>query len=210
MLTPPAVQTCAISLIRIQYLRISTDITWDNIDASCWSIAEPCCAIICACLPVLRPLASKLLCGVAWSSRGTNAKTYQQHSAGRDGAYPPSRHHSNRGVVTDYGTPSQGSSQRIFVVVSGASDALHTRGLELQHLDSDGGCSSDVTKTSPPGAALVGRSADGRSRILGSRPSVTTEIKATTSRTPDASTPARGITMYRNIVIEDENGAYMC
>ncbi|KAI7782602.1 hypothetical protein LA080_013090 [Diaporthe eres] len=50
---------CAISGIRIKYLPIvnfNPDVTYENLDATAWSIGEVCLAIICACLPTLRPL----------------------------------------------------------------------------------------------------------------------------------------------------------
>lgn len=52
--------TCAISIIRINYLKIGTDFTYGNVAAACWSIAEIYCGITCACLPTLRPLMAKL------------------------------------------------------------------------------------------------------------------------------------------------------
>ncbi|KAL1882907.1 hypothetical protein Daus18300_000545 [Diaporthe australafricana] len=50
---------CAISGIRIKYLpivNVNPDVTYENLDATAWTIAEVCLAIICACLPTLRPL----------------------------------------------------------------------------------------------------------------------------------------------------------
>ncbi|KAJ4393158.1 hypothetical protein N0V93_002365 [Gnomoniopsis smithogilvyi] len=52
--------TCAISLIRLAYLKQGPDFTFDNVPTSCWSIGELGCAITCACLPTLRPLMTKL------------------------------------------------------------------------------------------------------------------------------------------------------
>ncbi|KAG6368121.1 hypothetical protein INS49_002322 [Diaporthe citri] len=52
--------TCAISLIRLGYLKQGPDFTWDNVPTSGWSISELCSGIICACLPTLRPLMSKI------------------------------------------------------------------------------------------------------------------------------------------------------
>ena len=52
--------TCAISLIRLGYLKQGTDFTWDNVPTSGWSVSELCSGIICACLPTLRPLMSKI------------------------------------------------------------------------------------------------------------------------------------------------------
>lgn len=56
--------TCAISIIRIQYLKLSPDTTWDNVASSCWSIGELCSGIVCSCLPTLRPLVSGWLPGL--------------------------------------------------------------------------------------------------------------------------------------------------
>ncbi|KAH8777863.1 hypothetical protein F5883DRAFT_711103 [Diaporthe sp. PMI_573] len=50
---------CAISGIRIKYLPIvnfNPDVTYENLDAASWTVAEVCLAIICACLPTLRPI----------------------------------------------------------------------------------------------------------------------------------------------------------
>ncbi|KAM7193881.1 hypothetical protein V8F33_007567 [Rhypophila sp. PSN 637] len=56
--------TCAISIIRIQYLKLSPDTTWDNVTSSCWSIGELCSGIVCSCLPTLRPLLSQWVPGL--------------------------------------------------------------------------------------------------------------------------------------------------
>ncbi|KAF5519088.1 Satratoxin biosynthesis SC1 cluster protein 4 [Colletotrichum aenigma] len=51
--------TCAISFIRLTTLRssaTSTDPTYNTVVAGIWSITELCCAIICVCIPTLRPL----------------------------------------------------------------------------------------------------------------------------------------------------------
>ncbi|POS72992.1 hypothetical protein DHEL01_v208616 [Diaporthe helianthi] len=52
--------TCAISLIRLGYLKQGPDFTWDNIPSSGWSVSELSSGIICACLPTLRPLVAKV------------------------------------------------------------------------------------------------------------------------------------------------------
>jgi len=75
--------TCAISIIRIQYLRLSPDVTWDNVESSCWSISELCSGIICACLPTLRPLLVKFMPSMGTSRHGTS--NYKKQSYGRDG-----------------------------------------------------------------------------------------------------------------------------
>ncbi|KAH7237960.1 hypothetical protein B0J15DRAFT_353427, partial [Fusarium solani] len=51
--------TCAISVIRIFTLRKSTtnsDPTWNTAMPAIWSVAELSCAVVCLCVPTLRPL----------------------------------------------------------------------------------------------------------------------------------------------------------
>jgi hypothetical protein len=47
--------TVAISVLRIRFLKLMEDFTWQNVESSAWSIAELCSGITCACLPTLRP-----------------------------------------------------------------------------------------------------------------------------------------------------------
>ncbi|KAB5583271.1 putative integral membrane protein [Coniochaeta sp. 2T2.1] len=47
--------TVAISVLRLKYLTLSWDFTWQNVETSAWSMAELCSGITCACLPTLRP-----------------------------------------------------------------------------------------------------------------------------------------------------------
>ncbi|KAI1468734.1 uncharacterized protein F4812DRAFT_344533 [Daldinia caldariorum] len=51
--------TCAISVIRIKFLQLGGDVSYENVEGSSWSITELCSGITCACLPTLRPLVSK-------------------------------------------------------------------------------------------------------------------------------------------------------
>ncbi|KAK1976071.1 hypothetical protein LZ30DRAFT_735673 [Colletotrichum cereale] len=50
--------TTGISIVRISTIThvFTADVTWDVIPALVWSQAELCCAIVCACIPTLRPL----------------------------------------------------------------------------------------------------------------------------------------------------------
>ncbi|KAI1326235.1 hypothetical protein F5Y16DRAFT_236131 [Xylariaceae sp. FL0255] len=57
--------TCAISVIRIKYLQEGKDYTYENIDASSWSITELCSGIICSSLSTLRPLVAKYVPALA-------------------------------------------------------------------------------------------------------------------------------------------------
>ncbi|KAF5724871.1 integral membrane protein [Fusarium mundagurra] len=70
--------TCLISLVRIKFLNIGTDITWHNVESASWSVSELCCGIICACVPTLRPLLSG-------HDRGSshNQSSYARHENSR-------------------------------------------------------------------------------------------------------------------------------
>ncbi|KAF5597491.1 uncharacterized protein FSUBG_8526 [Fusarium subglutinans] len=70
--------TCLISLVRIKFLNIGTDITWHNVESASWSVSELCCGIICACIPTLRPLLSG-------HDRGSshNQSSYARHENSR-------------------------------------------------------------------------------------------------------------------------------
>ncbi|KAK2773197.1 hypothetical protein CKAH01_13615 [Colletotrichum kahawae] len=48
--------TIAISILRLQWLSPKPDETWGNVKPAMWSLAEITCGILCACLPVLKPL----------------------------------------------------------------------------------------------------------------------------------------------------------
>ncbi|OLN86645.1 hypothetical protein CCHL11_03734 [Colletotrichum chlorophyti] len=50
--------TTGISVVRVSTLPhvFTGDVTWDVIPALIWSEVEICCAVICACIPTLRPL----------------------------------------------------------------------------------------------------------------------------------------------------------
>jgi hypothetical protein len=51
--------TVAISVVRIKFLAIKEDVTWDHVESSGWSVGELASALTCACLPTLRPLLAK-------------------------------------------------------------------------------------------------------------------------------------------------------
>jgi hypothetical protein len=71
--------TCLISLVRIKFLNIGTDITWHNVDSASWSVSELCCGIICACVPTLRPLLSGRDRGSSY-----NQSSYARHQDSRN------------------------------------------------------------------------------------------------------------------------------
>lgn len=51
-------------MVRLKYMSKygdPADPTWDNVDISIWSVIENAVAVICACLPALRPLLNRLV-----------------------------------------------------------------------------------------------------------------------------------------------------
>ncbi|KAL0783255.1 hypothetical protein CaCOL14_001161 [Colletotrichum acutatum] len=59
---------CAVSIIRIAYLPGSfdmVDMTYDGISIILWSVVELSCAVICCCIPTLRPLVERRQRGLA-------------------------------------------------------------------------------------------------------------------------------------------------
>ncbi|KAK5193383.1 hypothetical protein LTR99_006935 [Exophiala xenobiotica] len=63
---------CITSILRLHALyitSISTDITYDNVDAATWSAAELNVGIMCACLPAMRPVISLIFPRLLSSTR---------------------------------------------------------------------------------------------------------------------------------------------
>ncbi|EYB30234.1 hypothetical protein FG05_07655 [Fusarium graminearum] len=52
--------TIAISILRLQWLTPEPDITWWNVTAASWSMAELVSGIACSCLPTYKPLLNKV------------------------------------------------------------------------------------------------------------------------------------------------------
>ncbi|KAM7194843.1 hypothetical protein V8F33_007041 [Rhypophila sp. PSN 637] len=77
--------TVVISIIRIRYLKLFDDFTWENSPSSMWSIAELTSAITCCCLPTLRPTMTRyfpnLGSRIGRSTKGY-AQTYEDQTGG--------------------------------------------------------------------------------------------------------------------------------
>lgn len=154
--------TCAISVIRIQYLRLSDDVTWDNVASSCWSVGELASGITCACLPTLRPLLAKVFPSMQSQDSHGSGKYYQHESSGRRGGTGP--HKSNRSGTNASQT---GSTRSI----------IYPEDLELQSDDrSDKEVSAPVVL--PPRATAHDKYGKTIDRVkLGLKPTVTTQIQ---------------------------------
>jgi hypothetical protein len=69
---------CIASMVRLKHLigfGDFTDSTWDNMDITLWSCIELAVAVICACLPALRPLVSRVLPKIFGSVQSTSMAT---------------------------------------------------------------------------------------------------------------------------------------
>ncbi|KAJ4297315.1 hypothetical protein N0V88_004233 [Collariella sp. IMI 366227] len=178
--------TCAISVIRIQYLKLSSDVTWDNVNSSCWSIGELCSGITCACLPTLRPLISPCLPGMrSHSEESNNNNKYY--------AYP--RTASSRDL-TNASRPLNSTDEN-----ASSRGIVYPEDVELQSERSDKGIcvTIDRTERQNEGVQEYGRTMD---RLkLGLRPTVRTEIKAGTPNQAAWMADERGIAVKRDFVM---------
>ncbi|KAF6828749.1 hypothetical protein CPLU01_08300 [Colletotrichum plurivorum] len=80
--------TTAISVVRMTTLSkvFTRDVTWDVIPALIWSEVELCCAVVCACIPTLRPLLRVIRKGSGKQSQ------WEQHTSSEgEGSYPSRR-----------------------------------------------------------------------------------------------------------------------
>ncbi|KAK1757853.1 hypothetical protein QBC47DRAFT_341077 [Echria macrotheca] len=170
--------TCAISIIRIQYLRLSPDVTWDNVESSCWSISELCSGIICACLPTLRPILLKFSPGMMGSS-APSKDNYQKQSYGRDG--------------------SSGKGNLRSVETSSSRGIVYPEDIELH------GGDSDEDRTNHDGSPRSERpgTSSYTPENLGLRPAVRTEIGVGSahSMTSWGRSADRGIEVKRDFVV---------
>ncbi|KAK4167243.1 hypothetical protein QBC43DRAFT_204141 [Cladorrhinum sp. PSN259] len=177
--------TCAISVIRIQYLRLSDDTTWDNVASSCWSVGELCSGITCACLPTLRPLVGKVFPSL--QSQNSNTGKYYHSSSKRNGGTGP--HRSNRSGTN----ASQSGSTR---------SIIYPEDVELQSDDrSDKEVRVAVAPPRRDGHDKYGKTLD---KIrLGLKPSVTTEIQVGSPISPSAGSrdKTKGIEVKRDFVM---------
>lgn len=188
---PPS-QTCAISIIRIQYLKLSEDTTWDNVDSSCWSVSELASGIICSCLPTLRPLLSQIMPSMGSRSAPSHAK-YVHHSSGRDntegsslGTKNKSGKFGGRSVVYPEDVELQTKSGSQDELEKHAAVIAHTA-VPAQHGGHHGGhhartASKDQFNRSPsqnrgPGTARVEEDGYVPPNQLGLQPTVRTEVR---------------------------------
>ncbi|KAK5998967.1 hypothetical protein PT974_01351 [Cladobotryum mycophilum] len=85
-----------VSIVRLNYLLhtdlSSPDITWNFVDVGLWSILEGNIATICACLPFLRPILSKIPCGM-FNLASIASNKQQQSSSNPKPGHPDQSDH---------------------------------------------------------------------------------------------------------------------
>ncbi|WAO85993.1 Hypothetical protein NCS54_00324700 [Fusarium falciforme] len=70
--------TIAVSILRMQWLKPSPDMTWWNVTAASWSLAELTSAITCACLPTFKPLVVRIKPLFSTGSKGDSTVQLQE------------------------------------------------------------------------------------------------------------------------------------
>ncbi|KAF4448605.1 hypothetical protein F53441_8024 [Fusarium austroafricanum] len=69
--------TVAIAILRLPWLKPQADVTWWNVMAASWSIAELVSGITCACLPTFKPILAKIKTWFSPSSDGDSTIVLQ-------------------------------------------------------------------------------------------------------------------------------------
>ncbi|TLD33289.1 hypothetical protein PspLS_01283 [Pyricularia sp. CBS 133598] len=145
---------CAISVIRLRYLVVAEDVTWDNTVPSIWSTTEVSIGLLCACLPTLRPLVGRLFPKLVSTFNKSLAGPGGESSAGmaynKGGSKVGAGHSKNRSLVTASSTFSKnrstyrensGSVERLRVDVNGTETSSAVK--EESFLD-------DISETGSP------------------------------------------------------------
>ncbi|KZL70648.1 integral membrane protein, partial [Colletotrichum incanum] len=78
----------AISVIRLQFLKIRPDFTWWNVEPAMWSLGELSAAMVCLCLPPLKALAARL--GLLATRTGNSKTCPSANRNSRNFGGPPS------------------------------------------------------------------------------------------------------------------------
>ncbi|KAL2810780.1 hypothetical protein BJX63DRAFT_305004 [Aspergillus granulosus] len=150
------------SILRLYSLRTvakSNDTSWSNVAAACWTAAECNVAIICACLPFLRPLISRIFPGF-FSTNSYNKYTHNHnptrttagHGSNTQGGREPYSQDPEFGLVTIDADPKGGHEQsrdaRGANPVFGAGIEVRTEVIQ------------EVTASYPPRGADIGESGE--------------------------------------------------
>jgi rhodopsin domain-containing protein len=86
----------SISIIRIKFLKLTEDYTWENVEAAGWSIGELCCGLTCSCLLTFRPLVAHWCPGLSALLTRSSNKYARPDYSNESGGIQPSRPESHR------------------------------------------------------------------------------------------------------------------
>jgi hypothetical protein len=104
----------------------STDPSWENTGAAIWSAVELNTAIICSCLPTLRPLLAKFFTGFGLLSTRNKSSGYEYYGSASG---------ARRGTIKSKPTPT----------------TISTEELALKDMDKNPAVFSHVSADSKPG-----------------------------------------------------------
>jgi hypothetical protein len=79
------ISTVAISAIRIKWLNLDADGTYNNVDAATWTVGELSCGMIVSCLPCLRPVLFKFFPQMEPTPNSTDKTQVQTIGGGYSG-----------------------------------------------------------------------------------------------------------------------------
>lgn len=132
------VSTVALSFVRIKYLKLTEDATWDNVDSAGWSTGELCSGMTCSCLPTLRPLLARYFPHLGGS--GSRSTADGQYGRGPTSSSFASKKHRSR--------PSDESQEGICAVaLDEVEKGFRTREVRYWADVSDDGRSDELGRT---------------------------------------------------------------
>lgn len=196
----------AISVLRIKYLKLFEDATWENVESSSWSIAELSSGITCACLPTLRPFVSRHFPALGTLAGRSKAST--DPSTGNSLSKKSFSKKTTPSQLEQGKPPSTTDSQ------NGSTRRLNQYGsYELKHYDS-ADLSEDVVGLGSVRAAQSeddAKSSMDRDAMMGLKPTVKSKVETTgPSRLPQPGpvhmSEADGIQVRRDVYQTRQRG----
>lgn len=173
--------TVAISVLRIKYLKLFEDFTWENVESASWSIAELCSGIICTCLPTLRPFVKRHFRYMG-STADHSSRGYRNQESGAEAG------HKRTGSNVSHSNGSVG--QAVLPVTGDSSENIIGLGSTRQemHLEDDAWSSEELDAS------------------LGLRMTVISRVDGGGPARPDAAhlPDGNGIQVQRDVYVKQE------
>ncbi|KAL9111934.1 MAG: hypothetical protein Q9227_003784 [Pyrenula ochraceoflavens] len=141
---------CITSILRLKSLytaSVSTDLTWDNVGAAAWSSVELNVAIICASLPMLKPLIVRMFPKLLGSTRRGAGRSDERAYGYGYGTDRASRYQ---------GGPSGASAAMGYGNVSTVKGGAEAAGWEFEKFGSSSGSSGKKDSGRGSGSSNVG------------------------------------------------------